>query len=209
MRLILLGPPACGKGTQAKALCERFGIMHIETGDMLRNAQHEGTPLGILAAECMRAGRLVPDEVVIGLLEGRLRQPEAAAGFVLDGAPRTLRQGEVLDGMLAVRGLRLDHVILIDVPRKLLVERAVERRTDKRTGQTHHLKYDPPPPDAVLEQREDDREETVVRRLDAYAQRTEVLLPYYENKGLLRRIDGVGTPDEVTHRLLAALGKSG
>jgi len=207
MRMILVGAPASGKGTQAKVLCERFSVPQIATGDMLRAAKAERTELGLKAASYMDAGELVPDEVVIGLIERRLQGADAANGFVLDGYPRTVPQAEALGELLERLGQRLDAVVQIEVPREMLVERAVQRRTDKRTGQIYHLKYNPPPPDAELEHRVDDREETVVARLETYEKMTAALLPYYEGKGLLLRIDGVGTPSEITERLLRVLRK--
>jgi len=207
MRLVLLGPPASGKGTQAAKICERYGVPKISTGDMLRAAKAAGTPLGVQAGEYMSAGKLVPDAVVIGLVGERLEESDASRGFVLDGFPRTVPQAEALDALLAKRGTPLQAVVQIDVPRALLVERATLRRTDKRTGQIYHLKYSPPPPDAVLEHRADDQEETVNKRLDEYEAMTEKVLPYYEQAGLLRRVDGVGTPEEVTQRMFAVLSK--
>ncbi|MBI5537865.1 MAG: adenylate kinase [Deltaproteobacteria bacterium] len=209
MRIILIGPPASGKGTQAKVLCDRFAVPQVSTGDMLRAAKAAGTALGLKAAAFMQAGQLVPDEVVIGLIDERLGQGDASKGFVLDGFPRTVPQAEALGRLLDGRGLKLDHVIQIDVPRALLVERAVLRRTDKRTGQIYHLKYNPPPPEADLEHRADDREETVLARLDTYENMTAALLPHYEALGLLRKVDGVGKPSEITDRLLAVLGNIG
>ena len=205
MRLVLLGPPASGKGTQAVKICERYGVPKISTGDMLRAAKAAGTPLGVEADKYMSAGKLVPDSVVIGLVGERLEQSDAAKGFVLDGFPRTVPQAEALDALLGERRSPLGAVVQIDVPRALLVERATLRRTDSRTGQIYHLKYSPPPPDAVLEHRADDQEETVNKRLTEYEAMTAKLLPYYEQAGLLRRVDGVGTPEEVSQRIFAAL----
>ena len=205
MRLILLGPPASGKGTQAKVLQERLEVPQISTGDMLRAAKAAGTPLGLEAARYMSEGKLVPDAVVIGLVAERLERDDAKKGFILDGFPRTVPQAEALEAALTERGLELDHVLQIDVPRSLLLERATLRRTDKLTGQIYHLKYSPPPPDAELEHRADDQEETVNKRLDQYEAMTAALLPHYEALGLLRRIDGVGRPAEVTERIALAL----
>ena len=205
-RLVLVGPPASGKGTQAKILVERLGVPQISTGDMLRAARAAGTPLGKEAEKYMSEGKLVPDEVVIGLVRERLRQDDAKEGFILDGFPRTEPQSEALDQLLESLRQALDHVLQIDVPRGLLVERATLRRTDVRTGQIYHLKYNPPPSDAVLEHRDDDREDKVATRLDQYEAMTAALLPYYEKRGLLRRIDGTGSPNEVTKRILEALG---
>jgi adenylate kinase len=205
MRLILIGPPGAGKGTQAKLLCAKWGIPQIATGDMLRDAKKAGTPLGIAAAEYMTRGALVPDEVVIGLVGERLKLADAQGGFLLDGFPRTVPQAEALGKLLKDKGLALDAVVQLDVPRNLLVERAVLRRADKRTGQIYHLKYNPPPLGAELEHRADDQPETVAKRLDAYEAMTAALLPYYEAKGLLRRVDGTLSPGEVTKEILKCL----
>jgi adenylate kinase len=208
MRIILLGAPASGKGTQARALCERFAIPQISTGDMLRSAKSQGTALGLKAAEYMTAGNLVPDDLVVGLIQERLGQADAAAGWLLDGFPRTVVQAQVLDQMLEAGGAALEHVIQLDVQRELLLERAIYRRTDKRTGQIYHLKYNPPPPGVELEHRADDQRETVLQRLDTYEKMTAALLPYYEAKGLLRTVSGTGNPSEVTARLFAVLGNA-
>jgi len=205
MRLILVGPPGAGKGTQAKLLCAKWGVPQIATGDMLRDAKKAGTPLGLQAAEYMTRGALVPDEVVIGLVGDRLQRSDAQNGFLLDGFPRTVPQAEALGALLAAKSLALDAVVQLDVPRDLLVERAVLRRTDKRTGQIHHLKYNPPPLGAELEHRADDQPETVAKRLDAYEAMTAALLPYYEAKSLLRRVDGTLSPGEVTKEILKCL----
>ena len=207
MRIVLVGPPASGKGTQAKVLVERLGVPQISTGDMLRAARAAGTKLGLEADKFMSAGKLVPDEVVIGLVGERLEQPDAQKGFILDGFPRTVPQADALDQLLAARGTPLDHVIQMDVPRALLVERATLRRTDVRTGHIYHLKYSLPPPDAVLEHRDDDREDKVNTRLDQYEAMTAALLPHYQARGLLRRVDGTGSFEEVTQRILAVIGK--
>jgi len=204
MRLVFVGPPGAGKGTQAKIVCAKYGIPQISTGDMLRAAKGEGKLPAELVAK-MAAGALVPDEVVIGLIDERTRQPECAPGFLLDGFPRTVPQAQALGTTLKSRGLGLDRVLALEVPRELLIERAVLRRTDKRTGQIYHLKYNPPPPDADLEHRADDREEVVGRRLDTYEAMTAELLPYYEGLGILRRVNGVGSVEEVTGRVLQAL----
>ncbi|MBK6517387.1 MAG: adenylate kinase [Polyangiaceae bacterium] len=202
--LILVGPPGSGKGTQAEFICKKFGIPQISTGDMLRAAKRAGT-LDKKYLEIMDSGRLVPDEAIIELIEGRLQQPDTGGGFLLDGFPRTVPQAEALDGLLAKKGLTLNAVVQLDVPRGLLEERLVNRRTDRKTGKIYHLMYNPPPADAELEHRADDQPATVQKRQDAYEAQTAALLPYYEAKQLLRRVDGVGKPDEVTSRLEAAL----
>ena len=205
MRLILLGAPASGKGTQAAVLCEKFAVPKISTGDMLRAALAAGTELGKEADRFMKEGKLVPDSVVIGLVKERVSQPDAKNGFILDGFPRTVPQADALDALLSSLGTPLEKVVQIDVSRDLLEERATLRRTDKRTGHIYHLKYSPPPPDAELEHRADDQAETVKKRLDQYDAMTAALLPHYEKLGLLRRVDGVGSPKEITTRILAAL----
>ena len=205
MRGVFVGPPGAGKGTQAKVVCVRMGIPQISTGDMLRAAKAEGKlPADLVAA--MSKGALVPDDIVIGLIDERTRMPDCIPGFLLDGFPRTVPQARALDALLAKRGQKLDRVVALEVPRERLIERAVLRRTDKRTGQIYHLKYSPPPPDADLEQRADDREDVVLNRLDVYEAMTSELLPYYEGLGILRRVSGVGSVDEVTGRVLEALG---
>src|SRR5580704_16591477 len=210
MRLIFVGPPGAGKGTQAKVVCAKLGIPQISTGDMLRAAKSAGKLPADLVAR-MAAGGLVPDEVVVGLIDERTRAPDCAPGFLLDGFPRTVPQAESLEAMLSPRGAKIDLVLALTIPRDHLLERAVLRRTDKRTGQIYHLKYSPPPPgtdlDADLEHRADDHEDIVTRRLDTYEAMTAELLPYYEKMGILRVVDGVGSVEQVTARVLGALGR--
>lgn len=207
MRLVLMGPPASGKGTQADVLCQHYGIPKISTGDMLREARAAETELGKKAAEYMNAGKLVPDEVVIGLVDARLDKTDAKGGFILDGFPRTVPQAEALGRLLESRSTPLTSVVQIDVDRDMLVERAVLRRMDKRTGQIYHLKYKPPPPDVELVHRADDQEETVQKRLDEYEAMTAALAPYYQARKLLRTVDGVGRPEEVSSRILDQLSE--
>ncbi len=204
MRLVFVGPPGAGKGTQAKFICEKFKIPQISTGDMLRAAKAAGK-LAPELVDAMSKGGLVPDEVVVGLIADRTQEADAKAGFLLDGFPRTVPQAEALGKMLESRSLKVDVVVALEVAPELLIERAVLRRTDKRTGQIYHLKYNPPPPDADLEHRADDQEDVVRKRVETYQKMTAELLPYYEKVGLLRRVDGVGTVDEVKARVFGAI----
>jgi adenylate kinase len=204
MRLVFVGPPGAGKGTQAKVVCAKYRIPQISTGDMLRAAKAAGKLPADLVAK-MAAGALVPDEVVIGLIDERSKESDAKPGFLLDGFPRTVPQAKALGDLLEKRGEKLDRVLALEVPKDLLFERAVLRRTDKRSGQIYHLKYNPPPPDADLEHRADDKDDVVRNRLDVYEKMTSELLPYYEGLGILRRVDGVGSVDEVSARIFRAL----
>lgn len=206
MRVVFVGPPGAGKGTQAKVIVTKYGIPQISTGDMLRAAKKEGRlPQDLI--QKMDAGGLVPDEVVIDLIRERIAREDAKGGFLLDGFPRTVPQADALNGLLAENGLKLNAVVALVVDKALLMERAVLRRTDKRTGQIYHLKYNPPPPDADLEHRADDHEEKVRNRIDVYERMTADLLPFYEKAGLLEQVDGVGDVAEVTQRVLAAIEK--
>ena len=207
MRMIFIGPPGAGKGTQATRLVERYQIPHISTGDMFRAAVAAQTPMGIEAGRYMSAGELVPDEVTIGLVKERLGEPDVKAGFLFDGFPRTVPQAEALQGALAEAGISLDAVVLLEVPDSLIVERIIGRRSDPETGAIYHLKYNPPPAELTdrLVHRPDDREDAVRNRLAAYHAQTAPLIPFYEGAGVLRRVDGVGGLDEVTERLQSAL----
>ena len=212
MDVVFIGPPGAGKGTQAQRLCAKLGVPQIATGDMLRAARKAGTELGRKADEYMSLGALVPDEVVIGLVEERVQQPDAAPGFVLDGFPRTVPQAEILDKILAKLGRAIGHVVLLEVPDALILERITGRRVGETTGRIYHLKYDPPPsPDRGeggerLLLRDDDREEVVRPRLVNYSALTAPLVAWYGNKGLLRRVDGVGAVDDVTQAIFRAIG---
>jgi adenylate kinase len=210
MRMILVGPPGAGKGTQAARLVDTFHIPHISSGDMLRAAVKEGTELGQQADAFMKKGHLVPDDVVIGMIIERIGKEDCAKGFMLDGFPRTRPQAEALDAALAKAGYKLDAVALIEVPDALLEERAVGRRSDPETGTIYHLKYNPPPAEIKnrLVHRKDDTVEAVTTRVQKYHSDTAPIVPYYEQRGILRRIDGVGDPDTITQRLVAALKKS-
>jgi len=207
MRMILVGPPGAGKGTQASRLVETYKIPHISSGDMLRAAVKEGTELGKAADGFMKAGRLVPDDVVIGMILERVAKPDCAQGFMLDGFPRTRPQAEALDEAMKKAGVELDAVVLIEVPDQLLEERACGRRTDPETGTIYHLKYNPPPAHLAdrLVHRKDDTVEAVQTRVQKYHSETEPIVPFYMDKGILTRVDGVGDPDEITKRITAVL----
>lgn len=207
MRMILVGPPGAGKGTQAARLVDTYRIPHISSGDMLRAAVKEGTALGIEADRFMKSGKLVPDEVVIGMILERIARPDCAGGFMLDGFPRTAPQAEALDAAMRAAGVELDAVVLIEVPDALLEERAVGRRSDPETGTIYHLKYNPPPPEitARLIHRKDDTVEAVKTRTQKYHSETAPIIPFYRSKGILRQVDGVGDPDIITQRITAVL----
>ncbi len=207
MRMILVGPPGAGKGTQAGRLVATYNITHISSGDMLRAAVKEGTKLGQEADAFMKAGKLVPDDVVIGMILERIAKPDCAKGFMLDGFPRTRPQAEALDAAMEKAGVSLDAVVLIEVPDALLEERAVGRRTDPETGTIYHLKYNPPPAEiaARLVHRKDDTVEAVTTRVQKYHSETAPIIPFYLEKGILKRVDGVGEPDVITDRIKAVL----
>jgi len=216
MNLILLGGPGAGKGTQAKKLIDKYQIPQISTGDILRAAVKEGTAMGKKAKEYMDAGKLVPDEVVIGIIQDRLAQPDCKKGFILDGFPRTVPQAEALDKVLAGLGTKLDHVVSIDVPEEDLVTRLCGRRTCKNPdcGQMYHIKYTPPKKEGIcdkcgseLYQRDDDNETTVRSRLATYNQATKPLIDYYQAKGLVRPIAGVGSIEDIFNKIVSILEK--
>lgn len=212
MRAIFLGPPGAGKGTQARQLAETWSVAHVATGDMLREALAQGTPLGLEARRYMDSGGLVPDEVVIGLVADRLTRPDARGGFVLDGFPRTAAQAEALDRLLAARGLGLDRVIFLDVTRPELLRRLTGRRVCRTCGATYHLISAPPRTagrcDACggeLYQREDDAEAAVARRLDVYQSQTAPLLAYYRSRGQLACVPGEGAVEQVAAEIKRAV----
>lgn len=217
MRLILLGAPGAGKGTQATFICQKFGIPQISTGDMLRAAVKAGTPLGVAAKKVMDSGGLVGDDIIIGLVKERLAQADCANGFLFDGFPRTIVQA---DAMKAA-GVNLDLVLEIDVPDEAIIERMSGRRVHMASGRTYHVKYNPPKVEGIddatgeaLVQRDDDKEETVRKRLDVYQKQTRPLVSYYADWSVsgdpvaprCSKISGTGTVEEITARALQALG---
>ncbi len=212
MRLILLGLPGAGKGTQAKILAGQQGLLHISTGDMFREAAAEGTALGKQAQEYMAAGQLVPDEVTIGMLLERIAKPDAKVGLMLDGFPRTIPQAEALDRALADQGSQIDAVLYIMVPEADLIGRLTGRWSCSQCGAIYHLQTKPPKAAGVcdecggqLSQRSDDQPETVKARLDTNRAWTEQLAEFYGKQGKLHEIDGTGDPAGITQRLLQAI----
>lgn len=212
LNLILLGPPGAGKGTQAERIREDFDLAYVATGDMLRQAVAGGTPLGAQARAFMDAGELVPDEVIIGVIVERLRSDDARDGFLLDGFPRTIAQAEALVGALEGAGRDLTGVLLIDAPDDEIVRRISGRRVGPVSGRVYHVEFDPPRVEgeddvdgAALIQREDDRPETVRKRLEVYHAQTAPLVAYYEERGLLHHIDGMAGPSEVHEHIRATI----
>lgn len=212
MNVILLGPPGAGKGTQAKMLVEEYQIPQISTGDILRAAVKEGSPLGKEAKACMDKGDLVPDSVVIGIVEERIQQPDCAKGYMLDGFPRTVPQAEALDGMLQNLSSQIDHVVSIEVASEELVGRLTGRRTCRDCGVGFHVMFDPPEQEGVcdkcggeLYQRDDDNVETVTSRLEVYESQTLPLIDYYKAQEKIRPIDGVGDIKEIFGRVTQVL----
>ncbi|MCV2219075.1 adenylate kinase [Thauera sp. Sel9] len=216
MRLILLGPPGAGKGTQANFIKEKFGIPQISTGDMLRAAVKAGTPLGIEAKKVMDAGGLVSDDIIIGLVKDRLQQPDCQAGYMFDGFPRTIPQADAMKDA----GVPIDFVLEIDVPDSEIVERMSGRRAHLASGRTYHVKYNPPKVEGKddvtgedLVQRDDDKEETVKKRLDVYHAQTKPLVEYYSKWAAsgdakapkVRKIEGLGAVEDITARAFEAL----
>ena len=216
MRLILLGAPGAGKGTQATFICQKYGIPQISTGDMLRAAVKAGSPMGLAAKKVMDSGALVGDDIIIGLVKERITQPDCANGFLFDGFPRTIPQA---DAMKAA-GVKLDYVLEIDVPFDAIIERMSGRRSHAASGRTYHVRFNPPQRDGIddvtgepLIQRDDDKQETVRKRLDVYSAQTRPLVDYYSNwaksqsEGApqYRTISGTGSVDDIRERALAAL----
>ena len=212
MDFILLGPPGAGKGTQAKLMIDKWEIPQISTGDILRAALREGTPLGLEAKGFMDAGELVPDRVVIGIIAERLKEDDAADGFILDGFPRTIPQAEALQGILDELGRNIDHVVSIEVEDEELVSRLTGRRMCKGCGESFHVVFNPPANEAScdrcsgeLYQRDDDKEDTIRQRLAVYSQQTEPLIAYYSEQGKVRQIAGTGSIQDIFSRIEQAV----
>lgn len=206
MNLILLGPPGSGKGTQAKRIEQKYGLLQLATGDMLRAATRSGSALGAQVKSIMDSGQLVPDAILIAMIAERIALPDCRNGFILDGFPRTVPQAEALDAMLAEHGLRLDHVILFEVDEAALIDRLSGRFTCRTCGASYHERYNRPKVEGVcdmcggrdFERRADDRPQAVKIRLEAYRRQTAPILPYYRARGILRQIDGMADIDAVT-----------
>jgi adenylate kinase len=212
MKLVLLGPPGAGKGTQAAMLVEKFGIPQISTGDMLRAAVKAQTPMGLKAKECMDSGALVSDEIVVGIVRDRLQEADCANGFILDGFPRTVPQADALKVVLGELGKELDSVVSLEVDTDALVERLTGRRTCGACGKGFHLKFDPPGADGKcsacggeLVHRDDDKEETIRNRMEVYHQQTAPLEDYYRKDNLLQSIDGMQEIVAVQQKIVAVL----
>lgn len=212
MRLVLLGPPGAGKGTQARMLAELAGVPQVASGDLLRAAVREKTQIGLKVAGILERGDLVSDEIVVKLIEERLDAPDARKGFILDGFPRSLAQAELLGAMLSRRGTKIDRALAVMVPDAEIVKRISGRRTCRKCQEMFNVAFDPPQKAGVcdkcggeLYQREDDAEKTVQHRLDVYNATTKPLLDHYAAAGILTRVDGVGRPEEVEQRMIAAL----
>ena len=199
-RVVLLGPPGAGKGTQAKLLQDEFAACQISTGDILRKAVMQQTPLGKQAAEYINRGALVPDDVIVNLVAERLKEPDCEKGFILDGFPRTIPQAESLDAILKTSGLGLNCVLSVQVPESIIIQRLAGRRTCRSCGALCHVVFNPP------KKAGDDREETIANRLKVYEKQTAPLANYYRERGLLREIDGVGEVNDIRARVTKALG---
>jgi len=215
VRLVLLGAPGAGKGTQAKKLIEMVGIPQISTGDLLRAAVSEGTELGLEAKSYMDKGELVPDSVVLGMMKERLQDDDCKNGFILDGFPRNTAQAEALDTMLKELGMPLDSALSVEVPLEDLMKRLTGRRTCKECGQMYNIHFSAPATDdkcdkcsGDLYQRDDDQEATIQKRLEVYTQQTAPLIDYYSGKGILKTVSGTGNIDEIFANVTATLGIS-
>ena len=213
MKIVLLGPPGAGKGTQAKSISNRYSIPHISTGDIFRKNISEGTPLGIEAKGYIDKGQLVPDEVTINMVKDRLTWEDCKNGYLLDGFPRTVAQAEALEGFLADRNEKLDTALSIEVPSSFILERMTGRRVCPSCGASYHIKFNPPANDGKCDlcgsdviQRKDDTEETVKERLDVYENQTQPLIDFYKNKKQLSVVDGTQAINEVFESICKILG---
>lgn len=213
MKIVLLGPPGAGKGTQAKSISNRYSIPHISTGDIFRKNILENTPLGIEAKSYMDNGQLVPDEVTINMVKDRLQQDDCKNGYLLDGFPRTVHQAEALDNFLTEREESIDTALLIEVPKEFILERMTGRRVCPSCGASYHIKFNPPANDGKCDlcgsdviQRKDDTEETVKERLDVYENQTQPLIDFYKNKKQLSVVDGTQAINEVFESICKILG---
>lgn len=217
MRIILLGPPGAGKGTQARILTEKYNIVHIAAGDLFRENIKNKTPLGQQVEEILKSGKLVPDEITVNMIADRLAQPDCRNGFILDGFPRTVAQAEALEKMLNQKGVKLDAVIEMAVKDNELIERIAGRFTCADCGEGYHDTFKKPHDSHTCDKcgamdkftrRPDDNRDAVKTRLDVYHNQTKPILPFYESRGLLKKIDGMASMEEVTRQMLAVLGKS-
>ncbi len=214
MRLIFLGPPGAGKGTQAERICSTYGIIQLSTGDILRENRRNGTELGKLAQKYMDAGELVPDNIIIDMIKAELQKPALKTGYLLDGFPRTINQALALDSLLEEMNQKLDAVLILEVPNEELIKRLTARRTCKSCGKSYHLIFNPPRKENICDvcggelfQRDDDKEEPILNRLKVYENQTKPLINYYTEKSIAKYINGVGDIDEIFTRIKAILDK--
>lgn len=214
MKLVLLGPPGAGKGTQAENIVKKYGVVHISTGDIFRKNLKENTPLGLKAKEYMDKGLLVPDDVTVAMVAERLSENDCKKGYMLDGFPRTILQAEALDGILKAKNEKLDCALVIEADYSALTERIVGRRICKNCAATYHVAYNPPKREGFcdkcggeLYQRNDDKEETVVKRLEEYDEKTAPLIKYYDNKGIVRKVNGQKPIEQVSEDITFVLNE--
>lgn len=212
MKLIFLGPPGAGKGTQAEKICKDFHVIQLSTGDILRNNRKLGTELGKKAQSFMDAGNLVPDDIIIDMIKEEIKKPELANGYLLDGFPRTVKQAEALDALLETMNEKLDCTLVLEVPNEELILRLSSRRTCPVCQKTYHLIYNPPKLEgtcdndgAQLYQRDDDKEDAILNRLNVYETQTKPLIDYYKNKGIAKMINGVGSIDYIYNQIKKTL----
>ncbi len=213
MKLVFLGPPGAGKGTQSERICKDYNIVQLSTGDILRSNRKMGTELGKKAQSYMDAGNLVPDEIIIDMIKEEMKKPELENGYILDGFPRTVPQAIALDELLKSMNDKLDLTLVLEVPNEELIKRLSARRTCRQCGKTYHLIYNPPAKVGIcdvcggeLYQRDDDKEEAILNRLKVYENQTKPLIEYYEKQGLAKKVDGIGSIDEIYQRIKYILG---